>query len=240
MLTRMTKPLEKLLIAFAVLISVSVSQAALTELGGCVPGSASAGSEEAHARSEAEKAKLSDSEVLARLIFSEALSSGYWRGLCNASSTEALFTSIGWGIVNRVKKSSGSDALFDTVFARGQFRTSFSSAKKAIDGFSGKITNPFAAAFLCPHRAQIYLNQSSQQPSAIILFEKAHAVAKEIVSTPTIPEKYRGITNFFYPKSEFFGEMRPPWAKNSVASKNKGYRDILVGEKPCVEFYSLK
>jgi hypothetical protein len=190
-------------------------------------------------RKEAEKAKLSEAEVLARLIFSETLSSGYWRQLCKAPSTEALFTSVGWGIVNRVKKARGSQAYFDTVFAPGQFRTSFSSAKKEIDGFNGKITNPFAVAFLCPHRAQKYLNHSSQQPSAIILFEKALGVAKQITEASEIPAKYRGITNFFYPKSEFFGEMRPSWAKNAVATKNQGYRDLLGTDKPCVEFYSL-
>jgi hypothetical protein len=231
--------MAKLFLTLAVLISVSVAYAVPTELAGCQPGAAGASSEEARARKEAEKAKLSDSEVLARLIFSEALSSGYWRGLCKAPSTEALFEGIGWGVVNRVKKAGGANPYFETIFARGQFRTSFSSAKKEIDGFSGKITNPFAVAFLCPHRAQTYLNHSSQQPSAIILFGKAMSVAKQITATNNIPEKYRGITNFFYPKSEFFGEMRPAWAKNPVASKNKGYRDLLGVDKPCVEFYHL-
>jgi hypothetical protein len=220
------------------IVSSSVAFASPAELGACKPASSS---EEAQARREAEKANLSDAEVLARLIYSESLSSGYWRGRCSSAADDALLTGIGWGILNRVKKAGGGDAVYNTVFAKNQFRTSFSSAQKEVAGL-GKITNPFAVSFLCPLRAQTYLDKGEKKTSADSLWNKTESIAGKILNTfksDGIPAHYRGITNFFYPKSEFFGEMRPPWAKDPVPRKNKGYRDLLDVENPCVEFYSL-
>ena len=231
-----------LLIGLTVVLSSGVAYAAtVAELGGCMPSSSGFASEEARARHEAEKAKLKTADILARLIYSEALSSGYWRGVCKAKSEADLFETIGWGIMNRVQKA-GPDAYYGVVFAKNQFRTSFSPARRSIAGFEGKVVNPFAIAFLCPLRAKDYLSRTSNKPSAEALYTNARDIAGKIIRTYSedgIPTPYRGITNFFYPHSEFFGEMRPPWAKNSDPVKNKGYLNLLDVTNPCVEFYRL-
>lgn len=138
--------------------------------------------------------------------------------------------------MNRVKIKSltNQDAYSDVIFAKKQFSTSFSARKP----------NPFAIAFLCPLESQKYLDKSKKGGAAEDLFRKAFAVSSSIIRSfeaNGIPEKYRGITNFFYPRSEYFGEIRPVWAKNRNPQTNRGYIDLLqVKFDPCVEFYRLK
>lgn len=217
--------------------SVTANSSSAVELGGCNPQRLSEKEpEETFARKEAEKAGLSKEEILARLIYSESLSSGYWNKKCQAKSGDDVMAAVGWGVMNRVKgkMKTSLDAYSDVVFAKMQFRTSFSS----------KNDNPFAAAFLCPAKSQGYLDQCSDKPSADKLYRTAQDTAKKIIDEyekSGIPTNYKGVTNFFYPQSEFFGEMRPAWAKNPDPTKNKGYVNILnVTEKPCVEYYRLK
>ncbi|RYZ79279.1 MAG: hypothetical protein EOP04_28080, partial [Proteobacteria bacterium] len=110
------------------------------EFGTCKPQlDPKTNTEEAFARKASEASDASKAEILARLIYSEALSTGYWNGKCNAKSDADIMTGIGWGIMNRVKGKSGPDVYADVIFGKSQFRTSF----------SGKKENPFAEAFLC-------------------------------------------------------------------------------------------
>lgn len=222
--------------AYGAVTTVVASQASV-ELGGCKPHvDARTKTEEQFARNEAEKSGLSKEELLARLIYSEALSTGYWKNACKAKSESDIMKSIGWGIMNRVKSKARSslDAYSDVIFDKNQFRTSF----------SGKKSNPFAEAFLCPLKSQKYLDKTSRKPTATTLYKKAQVLATEIVSEfekNGIPQSYRGITNFFYPHSEFFGELRPTWAPAKIPTKNKGYVNTLgVNDKPCVESYRLR
>lgn len=202
-------------------------------LGNCQPASQA---EEKMARKWAEENGLSKEEILARLIYSEALSTGYWKNKCNAESDVAIMKSIGWGVMNRVqsKAKQNLDAYSDVIFAKNQFRTSF----------SGKKENPFATSFLCPLQADSYLKSSDRKIRALALFSKTREVAENIVreyEKTGIPKKYQGITNFFYPESEFFGELRPAWAPHKEFFKNSGYIDTVgASTKPCVETYKLK
>lgn len=202
-------------------------------LGNCRPALQQS---EASARKHAETAGLSKEEILARLIYSESLSSGYWNGRCNAKSADDIMTSIGWGIMNRVKgKASATlDAYSDVIFAPKQFATSFSSSKP----------NPFAEAFLCPLESDKYLQAAVKKDKASDLYKKSQKIASEIISEyerDGLPQSHKGITNFFYPQSEYFGELRPKWAPDKDAKKNKGYINLLgVNDNPCVEFYRLK
>lgn len=192
--------------------------------------------EETLVRAEAEKAALSREELLARLIYSESLSTGYWNDKCTAKSEDDIMTTIGWGIMNRVKQKSKTslDAYSDVIFMKGQFRTSFSSKK----------INPFAQAFLCPLKSDAYLNQTTKKPTAMNLYKKSQEIANSIIvdyEQNGIKKEYNSITNFFYPYSEYFGEMRPKWATNKDPNKNKGYiKNLGFGVKPCVETYRIK
>lgn len=194
-------------------------------------------SEESFARKKAEEAGLSREEILARLIYSESISSGYWNNKCNAPSGEAVMESVGWGIMNRVKAKlkKVSDGYSEAIFEKKQFRTSFSQSEKS-----------FAIDFLCPLKAQAYLNQGSEKRpneeySAEKLYQTAQNTAKKIIEKyedKGIPKDYQNIGNFFYPESDFMGHVRPTWAPKLKPEDNVGYMNILkVAEKPCVEFY---
>lgn len=201
----------------------------VTELGGCQQQIDPVHrSEEYFVRQEAEKAGLNQVEVLARLIYSESLSTGYWKKRCEAPSSEKLMEAIGWGILNRVELiKSHPNPYTEVIFKKNQFRTSFSSKKK----------NPFAIAFLCPNRAEDYLQGISADLSAVALYQQAQRVAHQLVSEyqkKGIPLRLRGITHFFYPRSEFFGELKPTWA---VKAKEV---NLFNSKNPCVEFYRLK
>ncbi len=58
---------------------ISIAQQAIVELGNCKPARSD---EESSARKLAEAQGLSKEEILARLIFAEALSTGYWNARC--------------------------------------------------------------------------------------------------------------------------------------------------------------
>lgn len=215
--------------------SKAIDYAAI-ELAGCKPQEdLKTKNEESFAKAEAEKNDLPKEEILARLIYSETLSTGYWHGLCEAPSVKSMMEGIGWGVMKRVKAKEKShlDPYKEAIFAPKQFRTSF----------SGKKENPFAEAFLCPLKSDAYLSKATVKTGAVDLYKQAQDIAKTIIANyekSGLPADYKKITNFFYPKSEFFGEMRPAWAKDKDPSKNKGYKNILkVNQNPCIEFYAL-
>lgn len=251
----MRRPRHGLGTLFALAIAVALPSWALAEalpveLLHCQPAKAAAGavgfSEEAAARQAAEAAGLGREDILARLILAEALSTGYWSGRCQAASGTSLFEGIGWGVARRVldqagrgAKSVSSQAVYDVVFARNQFRTSFSGRGKP---------NPFAQALLCPASAQAYLDQAGRhETAALTLFTEARRVASGILTQldahlaqgKSLSHPALRASNFFYPHSERYGDMRPPWAALSDPRRNPGYLPLSAEERPCVEFYDL-
>ncbi len=204
-----------------------------TELLRCKPASSN---EEAKAREAAEAANFSDHEVLSRLIFSEALATGYWAKKCEAADAVSLMDAIGWMIINRVDRYSPKrddpkpDAIFHEVFASKQFTPSF----------SGKGNNIFAVMFLCPYEAEKYLTDVKSKIEAYSIYLQSKEVAARILDKYTrtgIDPKYSKIRNVFFPYSDFGGAVRPEWAKDPDPTKNKGFVKIIEGQKPCAEFY---
>lgn len=219
-----------LLILFIPLRAVAVP----TELQNCRP--CEIGGEETCARAAADRAGITGEDALARLIFAEALSTGYWKNRCNAPGGQAqLLESIAWGVMNRIgRPPATSGRIKDVVFARSQFRASFSGARG----------NPFSTAFLCPQRAQHYLKDASPGRSrdAGAIFQSAEATTQRVIAEFNrggIPRDRQNISNFFYPRSEHFGEIRPSWAANTDPAMNRGYSPVLGSVNPCVEFYCL-
>lgn len=191
--------------------------------------------EEAAAQAAAEEENFSDHESFARLILAETLSTGYISGKCEAPSIDGLMEAIGWGVINRVKIYSPMkddpkpDAYAHVIYRPKQFSTSFSN----------KNDNPFAVVFLCPLKAKAYLEKAGSKEDAFMLYERAKKTASEIMDKyqrSGIPVANHKLTHFFYPYSEFSSE-RPTWARDPDPSKNKGYVNLLGGQKPCVEFY---
>jgi hypothetical protein len=207
-----------------------------TELLACHPG---AQDEEVAALKAAQGAKITAVEMLGRLILSESMSTGFWSGRCQSpKGSQGLLEGIGWGIANRIlpqlKKLSIENAVENEVFKPKNFRTSFTSKKQ----------NPFAEIFLCPAKSNGYLVQNHHDLKVTgDLYGKSLLVAENIYETlksgRPIPVEYQKVTNFFYPHSEIFGEVRPSWAKEPPSQANPKYLNIMGYKDPCVEFYHL-
>lgn len=160
---------------------------------------------ENNARQLAIKYQITDQEILARLIFSEGLSTGCLNHkVCSniISFKEHIFNKIGWGIALRIKNS-----IYDVVFKKFQFRTSFSPK------MSDNKKNIFAHFFLCPEVSESYLKESKIRYED--LFQSAFIITGDIIHSKSIPSDYKKVTNFFYPKSPVFGEITPRWATDS-------------------------
>lgn len=207
-----------------------------TELLACHP---SAQDEEVAALKAAQGAKITAVEMLARLILSESMSTGFWSGSCQSpKGSQGLFDGIGWGIANRIlaqpKKVRLEIAVQNEVFKPKNFRTSFTSKKQ----------NPFAEIFLCPAKANDYLAQNHHDLKVTgDLYGKSLLLAEKIMETlksgQPIPVEYQKVTNFFYPMSVIFGDYRPSWAKEPPSQANPKYLNIMGYKDPCVEFYHL-
>ena len=163
------------------------------------------------------------------------MSTGYITGQCEAPGIDGLMEAIAWGVINRVQKYSPKkddpkpDAYSHVIYQPKQFSSSF----------SGKNDNPFAVIFLCPMKARAYLEKAGSKENAFALYNRAKKAASEVMDKyqrSGIPVANSKLSQFFYPHSEFSTE-RPAWAKDPDPEKNKGYVNILGGQKPCVEFY---
>lgn len=171
---------------------------------------------EANARKLAKTQRLTAEDVLARIIFSEGLSTGCLRHEdCNnvADYKITILTKIAWGIAKRFKNKNNlknpeqlEKDIYDVVFQKAQFRTSFTPK------MSGGRENIYAQAFLCPEKIKNYLAEVNM--SYLELLQAAQEVANRVINNPIIGD-YRFVTNFYYPKSPVFGELTPDWAKNN-------------------------
>jgi hypothetical protein len=170
---------------------------------------------EVNARKLAKSQRLMAEDVLARLIFSESLSTGCLRHEdCNtvADFKVSILTKIAWGIAKRFKNKNNlknseqlENSVYDTVFQRAQFRTSFTPKMR------GGRENIYAQAFLCPEKVKNYL--ADVNINYLELFNVAQELANMVMTSP-IAGDYRFVTNFYYPKSPVFGELTPDWTKN--------------------------
>jgi hypothetical protein len=169
---------------------------------------------ETNARKLAVAQNLTAEDVLARLIFSEGLATGCLRDEeCNtvADFKINILTKIGWGIAKRFKSKANQNNpmqlnkdIYDTVFKKLQFRTSF------VPTISSNRENIYAQAFLCPEKVKNYLGEVNL--NYLELLKAAQEVAVEVSNNPIIGD-YRFVTDFYYPKSPVLGELIPTWTK---------------------------
>lgn len=173
-----------------------------------------ADSEESLIKNLALQANLSKEDILTRLILSESLSTGYWASKDPDLTyfKENILRKIAAGVRLRIKNPADTQSVYNTVFLKNNFRTSFTPKKD----------NPFAKTFLCPlemgtdYLTQVELANKINMDSLIqMTFEIAH----EVLSTP-IQDEYKSVTNFFYPQSPIFGDLNPKWALDTYLILN--------------------
>jgi hypothetical protein len=172
----------------------------------------------------AAKAKLTQKELLARLVYAEALSTGI-------GDDPLVHEAIAWGVMNRVrlaersesmKKSYGS-GIRGVVFKKGQFNPAVSPR------------SPFSRDFLCPKERAIW---------RLSLEAAGKAMAGE--KNPFIQTSWEQgnnlslVVNFYYPKSIQAKGPYPPWEDGGGL---EFIGDVMIGDKMLpaehIRFYRL-
>jgi hypothetical protein len=172
----------------------------------------------------AAKAKLSQKDLLARLVYAESLSTGF-------GDDPLVHEAIAWGVMNRVrlaersesmKKSYGS-GIRGVVFRKGQFNPAVSPQ------------SPFSKDFLCPKERALWR-------LAVAAAAKAMAGEKNpLIQTPWEQENNLSlVVNFYYPKSIQARGPYPPWEGGGGL---EFIGDVMIGDKllPAehIRFYRL-
>jgi hypothetical protein len=172
----------------------------------------------------AAKAKLSQKELLTRLVYAEALSTGF-------GDDALVHEAIAWGVMDRVhlaersesmKKNYGS-GIQGVIFKKGQFNPAVSPR------------SPFSRDFMCPKERTLWR-------LAVTAAGKAMSGEKNpLIQTPW--EQEHGLSlvvNFYYPKSLQAKGPHPPW-EGSGGLEFIG--DVMIGDKMLpaehVRFYRL-
>ena len=172
----------------------------------------------------AAKARLSQKELLARLVYAEALSTGI-------GDDPLVHEAIAWGVMNRVRlaersesmKKSYGNGIRGVIFKKGQFNPAVSPQ------------SPFSRDFLCPKERTLWR-------LALEAAGKAMAGEKNpLIQTPWEQEHNLSlVVNFYYPKSVQAKGPYPPW-EGSGGLEFIG--DVMIGDKMLpaehIRFYRL-
>jgi hypothetical protein len=172
----------------------------------------------------AAKAKLSPKELLARLVYAEALSTGF-------GDDALVHEAIAWGVMNRVRlaersesaKRSYGSGIRGVVFKKGQFNPAVSPKSQ------------FSKDFLCPKERALW---------RMALEAAGKAMAGErnpLIQSMWEQENHLSlVVNFYYPKSVQAKGTRAPWEGGGGL---EFIGDVMIGDRllPAehVRFYRL-
>jgi hypothetical protein len=172
----------------------------------------------------AAKAKLSQKELLARLVYAEALST-------NFGDDPLVHEGIAWGVMNRVRlaehsesmKRSYGSGIQGVVFKKGQFNPGVSPQ------------SPFSRDFLCP-KERILWRLALEAAGKAMVGEK-----NPFIQIPWEQEHNLSlVVNFYYPQSRQAKGPYPPWEEGGGL---EFIGDVLIGDKllPAehIRFYRL-
>ena len=172
----------------------------------------------------AAKAKLSQKELLARLVYAEALSTGF-------GDDPLVHEAIAWGVMNRVRLAERSESMMKSygsgirgvIFKKGQFNPAVSPK------------STFSKDFLCPKERMIWR-------LAMAAAGKAMAGEKNpLIQTPWEQgHNLSLVVNFYYPKSVQARGPYPPWEGGGGL---EFIGDVMIGDKMLpaeqIRFYRL-
>lgn len=172
----------------------------------------------------AAKAKLSNRELLARLVYAESLSTGF-------GDDPLVHEAIAWGVMNRVRLAERSESMKKSygggvrgvVFRKGQFNPAVSPQ------------SPFSKDFLCPKERALWR-------LAVAASGKAMTGDKNpLIQTPWEQENNLSlVVNFYYPKSIQARGPYPPWEGGGGL---EFIGDVMIGDRLLaaehIRFYRL-
>ncbi len=170
------------------------------------------------------KSKISNPELLARLVYAESRSTGF-------GDDALVHEAIAWGVMNRVRLAEKSESmkrsygagLRGVIFKKNQFNPAVSP------------NSPFSRDFLCPREKTLW--QMSRSAAGI-------ATAGEKNPFIQIPweqeHRLSLVVNFYYPKSVQARGARATW---EGAGHLEFIGDVMIGDRllPAehIRFYRL-
>lgn len=186
-----------------------------------------------------ERYSIPDSEILARLVFAEGVSTNYRSHPNCKGKAKGIFTSIAWGVMNRVRMGKRSSHLQKrygkgingVIFKRGQFNPALSPRSR------------FAPLFLCPSN---YKGFSKEWPLSRLAVREALSNQRVNPFLTTKWEKKNQlslVSHFYYPLSTQATKKPPHWADTSASSKSFVGDFVLNGEtisNRCIWFFRLE
>jgi hypothetical protein len=172
----------------------------------------------------AAKARLSSKELLARLVYAEALSTGI-------GDDPLVHEAIAWGVMNRVRLAERSESMkkaygsgvTGVIFRRGQFNPAVSPK------------SPFSKDFLCPKERALW------RPAAEAAGKAMAGEKNPFIQTAWEQENRLSlVVNFYYPKSVQAKGPHAPW---EGSGELEFIGDVPIGDKllPAehIRFYRL-
>lgn len=173
-----------------------------------------------------QREKLSDFEVLARLVFAEGISTNLKK--C-AKYEGSIFSALAWGVQNRVALADANPryarqfglGLHGVIFKKAQFNPAVSKKSS------------YSRLFLCP-------TEHTQWKKFWELSKKA---ADQALSTPHLNPLPKSVTHFYYPQSSQATQPPVLWADLSKSAAQKAYmKDVKIGgtrySNECLQFFS--
>ncbi len=173
-----------------------------------------------------QREKLTDFEVLARLVFAEGISTN----LDKCSKYEdSLFASLAWGVQNRVALADAQPryakqfgkGLHGVIFKKAQFNPAVSKKSS------------YSKLFLCP----------SEHPQWQKFWELSKKAADQALSHPQKNPLPKSVTHFYYPQSTQATNPPVAWADlNKDAAKKAYMKDVKIEgtrySNECIQFFS--
>lgn len=179
--------------------------------------------------------KLTDFEVLARLVFAEGISTNLEK--CGKYGS-SLFESLAWGVENRVALAKASPAyakMFGTgiqgvIFKKAQFNPAVSKKSS------------YSKLFLCPTEHADWKKYWAYSAAAA---DKVLQNPKQNPFLKTGPQKQgvSAVTHFYYPHSSQATQPPVAWADlNKEAAKKAYVKAVSIDghaySNECVQFFS--
>ncbi|UXR66129.1 cell wall hydrolase [Bdellovibrio bacteriovorus] len=183
----------------------------------------------------AKQHKLTDFEILARLVFAEGISTNLEK--CDKYGA-SLFESLAWGVENRVALAKASPA-YAKMFGSGIQGVIF---KKAQFNPAVSKKSSYSKLFLCPTEHpewKKYWAYSTQAADKVMQDPKQNPFLK------AGPQKHgvSAVTHFYYPHSSQATQPPVAWADLSKSAAKKAYVKAVsidghAYSNECVQFFS--
>jgi hypothetical protein len=180
---------------------------------------------ECHRTGKIPFSRLSEAELLRRLIFAETVSVGLKRSASCSRDSVAIMEAIAWGVRHRV--GVRRPRLREVILEPGQFNPALSDR------------SVYGKFFRCP------AEEAARDSELEFLWSESEAVVSRVLTSKieASPFGSRGPGNFYYPLSSQASKRPPRWADLSQAQAKANYiAGVVISgvsfSHECVHFFA--